>query len=189
MPDVSTQPLLPVVQSGARQTSRGVERALLYDILASALCMALKLTFYCFKYLVLFRELRHTLLVLLLVLGEAANCAVSIFWCEVVLCFEAAVFKQVTYILEDPEASDKLKSLAVKANRKSASIADSLQALLEIGIGQQLTSFMAFSKVGCGWASALGASMAMSIFAIILQSGSGSLVSQLSADRRRKENM
>lgn len=186
MPDETTT----LLQSGPTlQTSRGSYRAVFVpELLAAFSCMILKVLSYSFKYFILFHNLGCVSLVVMLVLSEAIDRAVSFFWCEVSLSFEAAVFARANVILNNPGHSDKLKELAFKANRKSISIPDACQRSLELAIDQGLASFMAFSKAGCGWPLACGASTAMLSLVFILQLGSKKLVSQVSASRRQKEN-
>lgn len=183
-----TTPLLAPVKPGPQVITRA-KKAFYLDLLGSALCIILKLTFYLFKYLILFRQLDHTLFVLLLVLGECANRTVSIFWCEFILCFETVVFERARTIWYDPEQPEEVKHVAIKANRKSASIPELCQTFLEVIVDQHLTSFMAFSKAGCTPTLAFGASIAMSSLAFMLQLGGDGLISQVTMHRRHKENM
>lgn len=112
---------------------------------------------------------------------------VSILWWEIVLSFEAAVFKRAHAAFVDFEQSNEAKKAAFKANRKATSITDTIQASLGLIVDQSITSFAAFSKAGCNWPFACGASVAMLCFPLLLQLRSMRLVTKVSAQQRQKE--
>lgn len=159
------------------------------DLISAALCAVLKLFSYWLRHLLTFYQPSQTSFILVLVLCELTNRAVPVFWCEIKLSFEAAVFNKAHAVFADPEDSNVAKKAATKANRKASSIPDTLQAFLEVSIDQSITSFTVFLKAGCSWPIAFGASVAMLCFPFVLQLRSKGLVSEVSACRRQKETL
>lgn len=157
------------------------------DLACAALCAILKLLCYRLKYIVLFCRPSPGSFVFFLILCELFSSAVSILWWEVVLSFEAAVFKGAHAASIDSEQSEEATKAGIKANRKATSIPVTFQASLELLVDQSVTTFVAFSKAGYHWLSACGASAAMLSFTLLLQMRYVKFIAEFSAHRRQKE--
>lgn len=118
------------------------------DLACAALCAILKLLSYQLKYIILFCHPSRGYLVFFLILYETFDSVVFILWGEVVLSVEAAVFKGAHAASLDSERSEEATKAGIKANQKATSIPVTFQACLEL-IDQNVTTFVAFSKVGC----------------------------------------
>lgn len=157
------------------------------DFWAVALCVLLKFACYISKYLILFGSPGRISALILLLLGEAARYVIPIPWGVISLSFEGAVFHRATSRLNDPEASDEFKKSALKANRKSASLPDGFQILLDL-LDQFEASLLAFLKADCKWHVALAGSAMILLVPYILQSRLKGLIASVSKSRRAKES-
>ncbi|KAH8743614.1 hypothetical protein F5883DRAFT_592306 [Diaporthe sp. PMI_573] len=185
MPDEWTSLLEkgPMGPSTRRDASQGLFSS---DLAYAALCATFKLLSYCLKYIAYFYPSGQQSTVFP-VLSEVSNCVVQLSWAEIVLSFDAAVFKAFNAVTAAPEQPDESKKAASRANRKATAIPDALQASLGL-LDQSITTFLAFSKAGCSWLFACGASILTLCLPLVLQLKSKKLVSDVSVYRRQKEN-
>lgn len=158
---------------------------LTFDHVAAALCIFLKFISYYVNYLTLSRDQSPCFYAFHVMLSEIATRAVLFLWCEITLSYEAAILKRVSEI-NSSEASDEAKKTARKANRKATAVPDIFQISLEL-TDQLSANTTPFSKAGYRTSLAFGASAAIVCLPFILQLRSKSLISKVSADRRRKE--
>ncbi|KAH8744728.1 hypothetical protein F5883DRAFT_588814 [Diaporthe sp. PMI_573] len=170
MPDEWTSLLekAPMGPSTRPDASQGLFSS---DLVYAALCATFKLHSYCLKYIAYFYPSGQQSTVFL-VLSEVSNCVVQLSWAEIVLSFDAAVFKAFNAVTAAPEQSDESKKAASRANRKATAIPDALQASLGL-LDQSITTFLAFSKAGCSWPFACGASILTLCLPLVLHGKEG----------------